>query len=166
MKFAASEMVFTPPLTTPITFDDWMQFTASIDGCLAVRHIQWLYSLVSVQGDRSICLYQTPYTDALRAAFREARFPAQRVWKIPTAPSMPKSPSTNQIVVVESHHSHNTQTDLENPLQSSFTSTIIPTNANQSITLFSATDAAVVQAHYIDTKTPFDRIWAAHIFSA
>lgn len=80
MRFAVSEMMISPPLPAPTTYDNWMQATKSLDGCIEARSIQWLYSLVSAQGDRSLSVYQVPYVEALREAYREGRMPFQRVW--------------------------------------------------------------------------------------
>lgn len=165
MKFAVSEMVFSPPLRTPMTFDYWMEATASMDGCLQARHIQWLCSLVSVQSDRSICLYQVPYTDALREAYREARLPAQRVWQAQVAPSIPNS-GTDLIVVVEAQDSVKSPSPLGSPLQNGLAPAIVLTDGSRSITLFTAIEVEAVRTHHTTTKTPFDRIWSAHVFSA
>lgn len=81
MGFAVTEMAFSPPLSTPITYDHWMEITQSLGECVESRQIQWLCSLVSVQGDRSLCVYQVPYTDAVREAYREAGMPFQQAWQ-------------------------------------------------------------------------------------
>ncbi|QIR37184.1 DUF4242 domain-containing protein [Tolypothrix sp. PCC 7910] len=81
MRFAITQMSFSPPLCVPMTYEHWMQIVQSFAGCIKARNIQWLYSLVSAQGDRSICLHQVPYTDAIREAYREAGVQFQRVWQ-------------------------------------------------------------------------------------
>jgi hypothetical protein len=74
VKFAIAELTFSPPLTDEV----WMQTTQSLVGCIAVRNIQWLYSLVSVQGDRAICLFEahlafTATSDSLAAVLMPVR---------------------------------------------------------------------------------------------
>jgi hypothetical protein len=81
MKLAILERTFSPELTAPITDDNWMQVNHTLNGCLEAHQVQWLHSLVSVNGDRSICLFQVPHTETLREACREARMPFQRVWQ-------------------------------------------------------------------------------------
>ncbi|MCL6436728.1 MAG: DUF4242 domain-containing protein [Leptolyngbyaceae cyanobacterium HOT.MB2.61] len=80
MKFAVSEMSFEPPLATPVTYEYFMHVTQSLDDCLAVREIHWQYSLVSVKGERSVCVYYVPYAEAAREAYREAGMSFQRIW--------------------------------------------------------------------------------------
>jgi hypothetical protein len=100
MGFAVLEMTFSPPLPTPTTHDQWLYLNQSVDDCLQSRGIEWLYSLVSVQGDRSICLYQVPYAETLREAYREARKPFHRVWQSHDA-AIPQAGSNRLITVLE-----------------------------------------------------------------
>ncbi|BAY35597.1 hypothetical protein NIES2107_75090 (plasmid) [Nostoc carneum NIES-2107] len=81
MRFAITQMLFSPPVSVPMTYEHWMEIVQSFAGCIKARNIQWQYSLVSAQGDRSICLHQVPYTDAIREAYREAGVQFQRVWQ-------------------------------------------------------------------------------------
>lgn len=104
MKFAVSEMSFAPPLATPVTDEYFMQVTQSLDDCLAAREIHWQYSLVSVKGERSICVYRVPYAEAAREAYREAGMPFQRIWSGRSPLAIPQVASKDLVVVVEANH--------------------------------------------------------------
>jgi hypothetical protein len=174
VKFAISEMTFSPPLTAPVTYEAWMQTTQNLGGCIAVRNIQWLYSLVSVQGDRSICVYQVPYAEALREAYREARMPFQQMWatdqwvaKDPQSFSQGASlivaetnydpPITTTIIAEIKHQAKGCLNELN--IQSAFS--ILTLDGTHSACTFSASSAEQVRSLYRKVGLPFKRVWKA-----
>lgn len=173
MRCAVSEMVFSPALLTPMTLDTWTQLFQSASGCKEARQIQWLYSLVSVQGDRSRCVYQVPYTDLLREAYREAQIPFQRVWQAQEwLAQEPKNFQGKPLIVVEVHHDPPlTRTTYEvgkqqaegcfrelniQPLWS-----LVTVDGTRSNCVFSAATAEDVRSLYRKLNTPFDHVWKA-----
>lgn len=136
MRFAVSEARFSPPLPAPVTPDRWRQITHDVGTCLEVRNVQWLYSLVSVTGDRSVCVFQVPYVEAVREAYREARMQFHQIWQS-TVTSSISNPRSDTVLVleVEGDQSLNPKSYFENqPLA-------ILTNDTRSLTVFATTNA-------------------------
>jgi hypothetical protein len=174
VKFAIAEMTFSPPLSAPVNYDAWMQTTQSLDGCIAARNIQWLYSLVSVQGDRSICVYQVPYAEAVREAYREARMSFQQIWQAelwlnqePT--SFPQGAS---LVIADVNYdppitkatckaSKQQAGGCFHELNIQPISSWVSLDGTHSICLFSATSAEDVRSLYRKVGMPFEQIWKA-----
>jgi hypothetical protein len=174
VKFAISELTFSPPLTAPVTYDAWMQTTQSLGGCIAVRNIQWLYSLVSMQGDRSICVYGVPYDDVLREAYRKARMSFQQIWSVelwleqnPT--SFPQGVS---LVVAEvsfdppmtKTHYDETKHQAVGCLQELNIQplvSLISLDGKNAICLFVAVSAEDVRSLYRKINKPFKQVWKA-----
>lgn len=174
MKFAIAEMTFSPPLSAPVNYDAWMQTTQSLDGCIAARNIQWIYSLVSVQGDRSICVYQVPYADAVREAYREARMAFQQIWPAelwldqePT--SFPQGASLVVAEVIFDPPMTKTHYDAAKyqavgcfqelniqPLVS-----LISLDGKNAICLFVSASAEDVRSLYRKINKPFKQVWKA-----
>ncbi|MBE9001386.1 DUF4242 domain-containing protein [Nostoc sp. LEGE 12447] len=174
MGFAISEMSFSPPLCVPMTYDRWMQVTQSLNGCIEARNIQWQYSLVSAQGDRSICVYQVPYTDAVREAYREVGIPFQRIWQAdmwleqnPT--NLPQScslaiaevnfdpPMTKTIYESSKRQAEGCFQELN--VQHAFSA--VSMDGTYSICVFLATTAEDVRSLYRKIGQPFERVWKA-----
>jgi hypothetical protein len=173
VKFAISEITFSPPLSAPVTYEDWMQTTQSLEGCIAARNIQWLYSLVSVQGDRSICVYQVPYADAVRKAYSEARMPFQQVY--PTQQWFDQEPKSFQddfLMVAEVRYDPPiTKSMYESQKQQAagcFSElniqhawSVVTLDGTRSHCVFSAACAEDVRSLYRKLNAPFDRVWKA-----
>ncbi|MDZ7950694.1 nickel-binding protein [Nostoc sp. DedQUE09] len=174
MRFAISEMSFSPPLCVPMTYEHWMQVTQSMDACIEVRNIQWQYSLVSMHGDRSICVFQVPYTDAVREAYREAGMPFQRIWQadlwleqnpknFPQSCSLAiaevnyDSPMTKAICESSKHQAKGCFHELN--LQHAFSA--VSMDGTHSICVFSAATAEDVRSLYCKIGQPFERVWKA-----
>ncbi|MEH2308564.1 nickel-binding protein [Nostoc sp.] len=157
-----------------MTYDRWMQVTQSLDGCIEARNIQWQYSLVSMQGDRSFCVYQVPYTDAVREAYREAGIPFQRIWQAdmwleqnPT--NLPQScslaiaevnynlPITKAIYESRKHQAEGCFHELN--VQHAFSA--VSMDGTYSICVFSAATAEDVRSLYRKVGQPFERVWKA-----
>ncbi|MEB3331665.1 MAG: hypothetical protein VKI83_04130, partial [Synechococcaceae cyanobacterium] len=63
-----------------MTFHRWEEIHERLDGCLESRAVHWHWSLVSLPGDRSLCLFEVAYADLVREACREACMPFEQVW--------------------------------------------------------------------------------------
>lgn len=174
MKLAVSQMMFSPPLSTPMTYDHWMQVTESLDGCMEARSIQWLYSLVSVQGDRSLCVYQVPYVEALREAYREGRMPVQQMWAAEMwGEKNPQSFTQDaSVIIVESNYDppinktmieaikyQNRSCMHELNVQSAFS--VLSLDGTHSACAFSASSAEQVRSLSRKLGIPFERVWKA-----
>lgn len=161
MGFAVSEISFTPQLPAPMTYDRWREITRRLDSCLKARNIQWLYSLVSVNGDRSVCVYQVPYAEVVREAYREARMPFQQVWQSTGFVSIPDMDSDSPIVVIEAegNSSIHINSCLEKLRLDSAVNSVILSNGIRSLNLFSTTSIDVRQLH--DTNSIPSHIWQA-----
>jgi hypothetical protein len=157
-----------------MTYDRWMQVTQSMDGCIEARNIQWQYSLVSMQGDRSICVYQVPYTDAVREAYREAGMRFQRIWQAdlwldrnPTNFSQSCSlaiaeinydpPMTKAIYESSKHKAEGCFQELN--VQHAFSA--VSMDGTHSICVFLAATAEDVRSLYRKIGQPFERVWKA-----
>lgn len=174
MKLAVLERTFSPPLVTPITYDGWMQVNYTLDGCLEARQVHWLHSLVSVNGDRSVCLFQVPYSDTVREACREARVPFQRVWQADLWVDLePTSfPQNCSLVIAEvNYDSPMTKTIYESSkqrvegcfreLQIQHAFSAMSPDGTHSICAFSAATAEDVRSLYRKIGQPFKQVWKA-----
>jgi hypothetical protein len=174
MKFAVLERTFSPSLAAPVTLDHWMQVNHMLDGCLEARQVQWLHSLVSVNGDRSICLFQAPYADTVREACRQARMPFQQIWSadlwLPDD-AQPFPQGTSLILAEVNYEPPITRTIYdatrrqakgcldELNIQSAFS--IVALDGTHSVCLFSASSAEQVRSLYRKFGMPFKRVWKA-----
>lgn len=172
MKLTVLERSFSPELPAPMTFDQWMQVNHRLDGCLEARQVHWVNSVVSVNGDRCVCLFQAPYADTLREASREARMPFERVWQadlwVAENPQI-FSQGTSLIAAEVSYDTPITKTIYEATkrqakgwldelnIQSAFS--IIALDGSYSISLFSATNAEAVRSLYRKVGIRFERVW-------
>ena len=166
-------MTFSPPLTAPITYEAWMQTTQSLEGCRAVRNIQWLYSLVSVQGDRSICLFEAPTTEMVREACYEAGMSFQQVYPAQQwFDQEPKSFQDDFLMVAEVHYDPPiTKSIYESAKQQAagcfrelniqHAWSVVTLDGTRSHCVFSAACAEDVRSLYRKLNAPFDRVWKA-----
>lgn len=176
MKFAVLERIFSPPLNSPVTLNQWMQVNHTLDGCLEARQVHWLYSLVSVNGDRSICLFQVPYTDTVREACRQARMPFQQVWPADLwlANDAQHFSQGAPLIVAEVNYEPPISRTLydatkqqvkgrldELNTQSAFA--IIALDGSHSVCLFSASSAEQVRSLYRKLGIPFEQVWKASL---
>ena len=174
MKLVVLERAFSPELAAPIAYDNWMQVNHTLDGCLAVRQVQWLHSLVSVNGDRSICLFQVPYAEMLRAACREARMPFERVWQADLwleqdPASFPQGcflviaavnydpPMTKTMYEFSKQQAEGCFQEFK--IQPAFTA--VSLDGTHSICAFSATSAEDVRSLCRKMGQPFQQVWKA-----
>ncbi len=72
MSLAVLDRQLTPGDGGVMTFQRWQRIHERLDGCLESRHVHWRCSLVSLPGDRSLCLFEVTYGDLAREACREA----------------------------------------------------------------------------------------------
>jgi hypothetical protein len=153
VSFAVAEMTFSPPLAAPVTYDDWMRAGESLDGCLAARAVRWLYSLVTVEGDRSLCLFEVPY----------ARVPFLRIWNAIDTPSMPKASPEGLVVVVETDGDTHwlTNSCSEVPTADRLAPPTILTDGKRTCLQFSAMAVEEVRSHCRLAGISCDRIWQA-----
>ncbi|WP_421656240.1 hypothetical protein [Leptothermofonsia sp. ETS-13] len=171
-KLAILERTFSPSLSAPVAYDHWMQVNHALDGCLEARQVHWLYSLVAVNGDRSICLFKVPYVETIREACRQARMPFQRVWQADLwLAEEPQnfSQGTSLIVAEVNYDPPITRTIYEATkwqakgcldelnIQSAFS--IIALDGTHSACIFSATSAEEVRSLYRKVGIPFERVW-------
>lgn len=174
MKHAVLTRTFSPPLASPMTYDHWMQMHQTLDGCLEARHVHWLYSLISTQGDRSVCLFQVPYADAVREACRESCMPFQKAWQaepwverdVQTLP-----PGTSLVVADVIFDPPMTKTRYDSTKDQAVNclkelnvqpiTSLIALNGRDSICLFIATSAENVRSFYRKLDKPFEQVWKA-----
>jgi hypothetical protein len=174
MSIAILERTFAPNLVAPITYDNWMQVNHTLDGCLDARNVNWLYSLVSAQGDRSVCLFQVPYNETVQEACREARMPFQQVWQAELWLDQDPSnfPQGCSLMIAEVNYdppmtkaiyeSSRQQVEgcfQELDMQHVF-STVSP-DGTHSICVFSAASAEQVRSLYRKISQPFQQVWKA-----
>lgn len=179
MKLAVLDRIFSPEHPAPMTFDRWMQMNHTLDGCLEARQVHWLYSLVSTKGDRSICLFEVPYTETVREACRQARMPFQRVWQADlwtpdTPPYFPQgaflivaevsydSPITKTFYTTMKHQAKGCLDELN--IQPAFS--MIALDGTHSVCVFSATSAEDVRSLYRKMRIPFNQIWKASLIQS
>jgi hypothetical protein len=179
MSFAVLERSYLPALTAPMTHGHWMQVNHILDGCLEARDCHWLYSLVSAQGDRSLCLFEVPYTETVREACREARMPFQQVW--PADLWVAKDPQSFSqgaaLIVAESNFdSPMTKTRYEATrrqakgcldelnVESAFS--IMTLDGMHSVCLYLASSAEQVRSLYRKVGMPFEYVWKATLIQS
>jgi hypothetical protein len=174
MKFAISEVTFSQPVPAPITDDAWRQTTQRLTHCIQSRQIQWLYSLVSVQGDRSVCIYQIPYADAVREAYHEAGMPFQRVWQAELWLEQDPSnfPQGCSLIIAEVNYDppmtkaiyESGRQQIEGCFQEldmqHIFSAVSP-DGTHSVCVFSAASAEHVRSLYRKMGKPFKQVWKA-----
>jgi Protein of unknown function (DUF4242) len=168
-----AELTFSPPLTAPITDEVWMQTTQSLVGCIAVRHIQWLYSLVSVQGDRAICLFEASTPETVQEACREAGMSFQQVYPAQQwFAQEPKSFQDDFLMVAETRFDPPfTQSMYESAKQQAagcfrelniqHAWSVVTLDGTRSQCVFSAASAEDVRSLYRKLNAPFDHVWKA-----
>lgn len=174
MKYVLLDRTYTPALAAPMTDGAWMQFNHRLDGCLESRSVHWLYSLVSVQGDRSLCLFEVPYTELVREACREACMPFQSAWQVeawveeaiqalPSGVSLVITevifdpPMTKAVYDVAKKHAAGCLQELRvRPIVS-----LVTSDGKASICLFTATSAEDVRSLYRKLNQPFEKVWNA-----
>ncbi|MBD1846581.1 DUF4242 domain-containing protein [Cyanobacteria bacterium FACHB-63] len=174
MKFGISEVTFSPTVPAPVTYDTWRQATQRLTPCTQLRQIQWLYSLVSVQGDRSVCIYQIPYADAVREAYHEAEMPFQRVWQAELWLEQDPSnfPQGCSLIIAEVkydppmtkaiYESGRQQVEgcfQELDMQHIFSA--VSPDGTHSVCVFSAASAEDVRSLYRKIGQPFQQVWKA-----
>ncbi len=174
MKFAVLDRAFSPSLETPMTYDRWEQMHHTLDACLEARDVHWLFSLISTQGDRSVCLFQVPYTDTVREACRESRMSFQCVWQADlwTEQNLNTFAQGSSLIVVDSafdppitkkfyesnkQHAKGCLQELNiQPILSAVT-----LDGTRSICMFAATSAEDVRSLYRKVRMPFKAVWKA-----
>jgi Protein of unknown function (DUF4242) len=174
MKLVVLEQTFSPELSAPLTFDSWRQINQTLGGCLEARQVQWFNSLVSVNGDRSLCLLHAPYTETVREACRQARTSFPQVWTADLwVAKDPQSFSqgTSLIVAEINYNSPITLADYEAVkhqgkgcrdelnIQSAFS--IIASNGTHAACVFSASSAEQVRSLCRKMGIPYERVWKA-----
>lgn len=181
VRFAVTEMSFLPTLSAPITYEAWMQVTQSLDSCIEARNIQWLYSLVSVQGDRAICVYEVlpdADADAVRE-YREARMSFQQVWQaelwLDQAPTI--FPQGASLVIAEVNYdppitkatyeaNKQQEEGCFHELNIQYAFSVVALDGTHSVCVFSATSAEDVRSLYRKVKVPFEKIWKATLIQS
>jgi len=174
MKLVVLERTFSPELPAPMTFDRWMAVNHSLDGCLESRQVHWHNSLVSENGDRSICVFEVPAMESVRAACRQARMPFQRVWSaelwIDQAPN--DLPPDSSVVVAEVNAPQPMTKAVDEAAKQQAAEhfqamniqslcSVVSLDGTHSVCLFLAPGVEAVRSLYHTTNMPFQQIWKA-----
>ncbi len=174
MSIAILERTFAAKLVAPMTYDTWMQVNHTLDGCLEARNVHWLYSLVSAQGDRSVCLFRVPYTETAREACREACMPFQRVWQADlwVDQEVANFPQGCSLIIAEVNYdppltktiyesSKQQAADCFHELNVQHTFSAVSLDGIHSICVFLAATAEDVRSLYRKIGQPFQQVWKA-----
>lgn len=174
MKFAVLDRTFSPHLTAPVTHDRWMQVNHRLDGCLEAQQVRWLHSLISLTGDRALCLFQVPYTETVRAACRTAQMPFQTVWQAELwCDQEPSSvPQGGALVVAEVDYAPpmtRARYEASKPhlagcfheLNVHHAWSMVTLDGTHSVCVFVASSAEAVRSLYRKVRMPFERVWKA-----
>lgn len=154
-------MTFSPPLPTPMTYDRWMEITQSLDECIPARNIIWLFSLVSTHGDRSVCVYQIPYAEAVGEAYREARMEFQRIWHGSGIPAIPQPNPDGLVTLVEVGAAACPQSDRSSEAAApDLLPSVVLSNGERTILLFTAA-IETVRSDYANANPPCQCLWQA-----
>ena len=70
------EYVFDPPATE----EQFDAAAAKLDPCLEGHDVKWVRSFVALDRKRRICIFDAPDAEAVRASYRTAGVPFERVW--------------------------------------------------------------------------------------
>jgi hypothetical protein len=172
IKLAVLERTFSPSLSTPVNYDRWMEVNHRLDGCLEARQAHWLYSLVSMNGDRSICVFNVPYAETVREACREARMPFQCVWQADLwlAENLQNLACGTPLIVTEVNYDPPiTKTVYEvtkqrakvclDELNVQSVFSMIALDGTHSVCPFSAASVEQVRSLYRKVRIPVERIW-------
>lgn len=173
MTFAVLERTFSPELPAPVSHEQWAQINRTLDHCLEARRVCWRISLVSVTGDRSICVFAAPHTEAIRAACREAQMPFQAAWPAEQwAGQQPLLQSGASLIVAEATYQPPITKDSYNQLKEQgkgclktlgiqTTCSFIALDGSRSVCTFLAVSAEDVRSLFRKFKIPFERVWKA-----
>lgn len=174
MKLIVLEQTFSPELPAPLSFDHWIQGNQMLEGYSEVRQIRWLHSLVSVNGDRSICLLQAPYAEMVREACQRVQKSSQQVWTADLwVPKAPQSFSQGAALIVieitfnppitlaeyEAVKQRGKGCQDELNIQSAFS--LIASDGTHGACVFSASSAEQVRLLCRRMSIPFQRVWKA-----
>jgi hypothetical protein len=178
MAHVVLQRSFTPPLPGPITDAAWMELHHNLDPCLEARGAQWIRSLVALDGCRSVCEFEVPYAEAVRAACREARMPFETVWRAeiwpgPDANAWRSCPTP--IVAEVQYVPPMTQERWEMVCQQAgpcfqeleirrFFSLMYP-DRQQSVCLFAAPSAEAVRTAFRRNGFSFIHVWQAQLIA-
>jgi hypothetical protein len=176
MKFTVLDRAFAPALADPMTYDRWMQINHSLDSCLEERGVGWVCSLVSVAGDRSLCLFEVPYTETVREACRTAQMPFRQVWPAQVwTDHAPRKFSQGQALVVaevgcdppitaEIYAASKRQAKgcfEELSIQHAWSMATL--DGTHCACVFRAATAEDVRSLYRKTRSPFQQVWKASL---
>lgn len=174
MSLAVLDRQLTPDDGRVMTFHRWEQIHERLDGCLESRQVQWRCSLVSLQGDRSLCLFEVAYADLVREACREACMPFEQVWTArPSGAWEPGSlPQGSRLVIAEVRFDAALGQEEQEGLQRTADECFQRVGAHRltsfrtldgaaSVCLFDAPGAETVRRVYRGFALPFARVWPA-----
>ncbi|HIK15553.1 MAG TPA: hypothetical protein IGS53_09765 [Leptolyngbyaceae cyanobacterium M33_DOE_097] len=174
MKLVVLERTFSPELPVPMTFDRWMVVNHSLDDCLESRQVHWHNSLVSENGDRSICVFEVPAMELVRTACRQARMPFQRVWaaELWVDQALNNRPQGSSVIVAEVDYPQPVTRAVDEAAKQQAAGyfqnmniqslcSVVSLDGNHSICVFSAVSAEAVRSLYRTTNMPFQQIWKA-----
>ena len=170
------ERSYQPPLTPPVTHQTWKTLYAQLDCCLETRGARWIRSLISQDGQRSLCLFEVDYAEVVRESCREARLSFERVWRVEacgpenlemsvsgqplviveracTSPSTPAELACFQVDDVPCLREHNVQ----------WIHSLVSPDRGWAIGLFRATNTDTVRSLFRKLDQSFERVWSATV---
>lgn len=174
LKLAVLVRTCSHDLLQSLTQDGWVELNRPLHDDLAARGVRWLYSFVSVQTNRTVCLFQTPDPEIVTDACRDLQIPFQQLWQTELWQDL--DPATfaqgHPLIVVETNYDppltlqeYEANRDYREGCFREFDVqhlVSMPTpDGTRFVCVFAATTAEDVRLLYRKIDQPFEQIWKA-----
>jgi len=140
------------------------------DGCFGLHSVEWLGSLLSLDGTRMACCFRAPDTESARIALRQAGADVSVLWPgtVVDAPDAPSGPAN---VLVERSFREPVTIEAIQAIEDAgawclethrveFARTFFSADRTRMICLYHAPDAESVRLAQRQAGMPVDAVWA------
>jgi hypothetical protein len=163
-----TQMILERSFAPPISRQDVVGLARDSGWCLETYHVNWLGSVLGIDGSALVCRFEARDAESVRLALRQARADMSRLW-IGTVHEAPEAPEPN-VMVERNFESPVELADVQAREDASqwcldahnvrFARTYFSQDRRRMLCLYSAPDAEAVRAAQHKAGMPFDRVWA------
>ena len=163
------ERRFDPPTTLTALMEEF----ASAVNCFAMHRIGWQVSLLSTDGQRSVCQFRCPDEESLRIAVRQAGAKADSIWSgtVHVAPNVVPAEQQAANVVVTRRFEEPVTLESVQAIEDAgawcldahnvrFMRTFFSRDRKRMICLYCAPDAESVRLAQRQAGMPVDLVWS------
>jgi len=163
------ERCFDPPVTLTGLME---QFTSAIN-CFEIHRIGWQMSLLSTDGQRSVCRFSCPDEESLRIAVRQAGAKADSIWSgtVHLAPNVPPVVQQTENIIVTRRFEEPVTLESVQAIEDAgawcldahrvkFMRTFFSRDRKRMICLYRAPDAESVRLAQRQAGMPVDQVWS------